>query len=117
MIKISRIAGESYELETGKRFPKAIVLTNGIREVAIHVPDEIVTQLLQMEAESSGNPQNVAPRGPSQIEDDDVDRRELSVPVSHTLEDQMSSDEEDFEPAEREVGEEYNDPDTGAASI
>ena len=51
MIKLVQITGESYDLETGKERPKAIVLSNGVRQLSIEVSDEAVKEIIQMQLE------------------------------------------------------------------
>jgi len=114
MIKVSRIAGESYDLETGDKILKAIILTNGKREIAIQVSDEVITQILLMERESKGDLQANKPSElkivtPSFVEQVTFEHAEPTDIPKDIVEPPFSYD--------REIGEEYNDPDTGVNSL
>jgi hypothetical protein len=126
VIKVVRIAGESYDLETGAEMPKALVLSNGVREVSIHVDDSVINEVVQMMQESPSAPAPIAapvepPGGNGGLELPDVDLQTPRISTTQprpavNLEAEIAAAEatvagEGFEP-----GEEYDDPGTGAAS-
>lgn len=143
MIRVVRIAGESYDLETGATRPKEVVLSNGHREVGLPVDDEKVQDLLMMAAEIDmlaqlGEKEGLveeelvtAPNGipvprwggpsPSQGNggaERPPDMSQLSDemgPHDHTHEGPVTYEPESDE--EYEPGEEYNDPATGVGSL
>ena len=53
MIQLVQIRGESYDLETGSRSSKALVISNGVRTLDIPASDELVEQVLKMLVESA----------------------------------------------------------------
>jgi hypothetical protein len=126
VIKVVRIAGESYDLETGSELSKAIVLSNGAREISIHVDDNIIGEIVQMMTEAQGG---TLPMGPSKpqvpqptggnggLEPPDV--KSPSPPLVKPkvkLEAELAAAEAAVSGEEFEPGEEYDDPGTGAAS-
>lgn len=133
MIRVIRIAGESYDLETGEELPKALILSNGLREFALHVDDETAHAVVQMMAESQearsqktvekakkvsvpGNGSNpvelVRPAHRDGLEGlvEDVQPPAMATVVDTPEEEPM--DDEGYEP-----GEEYSDPATGVGSL
>jgi hypothetical protein len=111
MIKVSRIVGESYDLETGTQIQKAIVLSNGSKEIAIHVPDEVITQILLMQSMSSEQPVV------QQVTNEEVAIPEQPIMVQQEFVDRLDSTFDPQEADDLEPGEDYDDPDTGALSI
>ncbi len=120
MIRIVRLAGESYDLETGTQLPKALILSNGVREFALHVDDDTAMAVVHMMAEGqqaldeavaeakvpgngSGEPIEEPPR-----------LREVEPPTMASVVDDEAEEEDSLE---REPGEEYNDPATGVGSL
>ena len=102
MLRVVRITGESFDLESGGQLPKTVVISNGITELAIPVDDDTAMEILRLGlSEEEEEPQSVAP-----------DPDEYTIPSTpqperfHLVPD---------EPAES--GEDYDDPLTGAASI
>lgn len=121
MIRVVRLAGESFDLETGAQLPKALILSNGMREFSLHVDDETAMAVVQMMAElealhrkkaEPGNGAKPAPQEP-----------ELEVAQPPVAESQLwpstvdAPEDEDFSEEVREPGEEYNDPATGVGSL
>lgn len=51
MIRVTKILGESYDLETGAETKKGLILSNGISEVAVEVSDEAVDRVITLMAE------------------------------------------------------------------
>lgn len=100
MIKVVRISGESFDLESGKEIPKALVLSNGIREILIPVDEEIIVQVIQMTTETSTqvHPQTLGGNG---------EELEFASPVEPD-EDKVKTDE---------PGSEYDDSSTGVGSL
>ena len=114
MIKVSRISGESYDLETGDKILKAIVLTNGKREIAIQVSDDVITQILMMERESKGDFQPNKPADLKIVTPNFVEQVTFEPAEPVDLPKNIVEPEVNYD---REIGEEYNDPDTGVNSI
>jgi len=52
MIVVKRIAGESYDLETGQEIPKTLVLSNGHHEFGFPIDDETARSIIQFMLES-----------------------------------------------------------------
>lgn len=143
MITITRIAGESYNLQTGEQMPKALILSNGIREYSLYVDDhtakDILSLLLEVSQESTASSAPVGSE-PSQ-EKRKVPSAEDPVIPSHGSRSQIyalehatyggpleapqpppmavieGDDPDTEEEYGLEPGEEYNDPATGAASL
>jgi len=111
MIRVTRIAGESYDLESGRSLPKALVLSNGVRELQVFVDDEVAVQVLQlMELVEAAPVQAAKPQPKIQPK-----AKAPAEPVMATI-----GDEEDNSNVEldgSEPGEEYSDSATGAASL
>jgi hypothetical protein len=112
MLKVVRIVGESYELDTGKKIPKSFVLSNGMSEVSIPATDLIIEQVLSLVLDAKGQSNIPKARAPISTFEDLIPKYDLpkdpEVPV-----DQIKP----LVLEEREVGEEYRDPETGVASI
>jgi hypothetical protein len=103
MIVVRRIAGESYDLVTGKEQPKALVLSNGHSEVFVPINEETVLRVIQLMVTS---PQDNA--------------ADMSG-ATFTVEDPPSP-AETHNPALRvapppDESREYDDPETGTVSI
>jgi hypothetical protein len=122
MIKVIRIAGESFDFETKKETPKALILSNGKTEFSLYVDDAVAEALVMMMLEADAVPVVPAkPNGsaakhatPTPAPKAPVSRpkpeQQMAV-VSHDEID-LSDDNSGFEP-----GEAYNDPSTGAESL
>jgi hypothetical protein len=127
MIQVTRITGESFDFVTKQELPKALVLSNGIRDVSLHVDDEtariIVEMLLESEAAShtKGRGGNGATSPKPKEVYAPVYQDEPEPPyVPDALEQDLGPTMElgDEEPEDGlEPGEEYNDPSTGAGSL
>jgi len=130
MIKVTRIAGESFDLETKQELPKALILSNGKREYTIYIDDETAKAVVELMMESpavseevkkgngkrsSTNTRPPAPR-PQVSEPVVIPVTEpAGPPPMATVGDEPEPEMDDnsgFEP-----GEEYNDPATGAESL
>ena len=48
MIRVIRIVGESFDIDTKQETPKMIVLSNGHREVSVPVDDEAARAIVNM---------------------------------------------------------------------
>jgi len=121
VIRVIRIVGESYDLESGQKLANGIILSNGVSEFMLHVDDEVIIRLLEMQKESTtGEPFVRPPPSPEVVQDfpeplvlEDV-HEEYGV-VARTF-----GQEEYFEKPELgEVrsSEDYSDPGTGVASL
>ncbi len=138
MIRVIRIAGESFDLESGKEMSKAIVLSNGHRELSVYVDDDIIQGLLQMSAEAVSEAPQIPqhPGWPKSLPSDNGTGAEQ--PLSTVMDQGGLADalatqgtELDFETdpvfeatpsfgpkePEFEAGEEYDDPSTGTPSL
>jgi hypothetical protein len=115
MIKLVKITGETYDIETGKETGKGIVLSNGHEELHIPVRDEDVRDiiLLQMKAKEAviavptgvvGKP---ADPNPYTEEENLGEGATAVVPLASVAD----------SPAEDEPGPEFDDSSTGTASI
>jgi hypothetical protein len=94
MIKVVRIAGESFDLETRQGTPKSLVLSNGTRELSIPVGDKVALEVLAMMT------------GP------------MSAPLASPEDNfQVEALQEDAPRDVDDLGDEYNDPATGAGSL
>lgn len=137
MITITKIQGESYDVNTGQEMGRALVITNGISTATIEVPDAAVETVVQLIVElqqrhqhpvreeyvtdaSGGNP--VIKEGASRAVPSKANGSRVRSPMREALPSQardffesaLSGDvnEENFEP-----GETYDDPDTGVSSL
>jgi len=137
MIRVVRVAGESYDLETGDAIPKALVLSNGVREFPIYVDDDTAMAVIAMMAEAqetrnastvskvaqvpipgTGKPQPVVvPESEPQVHQQvfEPERQPVTGPRMASVVD--LPEEGDYEEEGAEPGEEYNDPATGVASL
>ncbi len=105
MIIVTKIVGESFDLQTGGEIPSAIVLSNGTDEVHVPVEEDVLKQVVRLFAGSS---RMAAPMPLRQPEPQDP------VPLA-TIE---GDDEEPSQPSwDEEPGAEYEDPATGTESI
>ena len=112
MIKLIQIVGESYNLETGQETKKALVLSNGIRQLSVEVSDEVIRDLIMMQLEASqaetpstraANHVVVQPVVVEETSEEPVD-----VPTMAAVADA---------PVDEDPGFEYADSSTGTASI
>jgi len=139
MIHVVRITGESYDLESGTEIPKALVLSNGVREFSLHVDDDTVQAVVEMMAEAQAHrnhktisktsqvkvPGNGSPPEPSAADlvrpahreelEGLVEGFEPAAPAMASVID-LPEDEPDEEEG-YEPGEEYSDPATGVGSL
>lgn len=143
MIRVIRIAGESFDLVSGEQLPKALILSNGVREYPLYVDDETAHFVLQMMVEPSSAGDSV---GTDRADRDSPAHAPLESPLFKTdeegrtvvpegrhgyavLEDSepepvasvVDLPEELEEPVlddeDYEPGEEYSDPATGVGSL
>jgi hypothetical protein len=47
-VTVARVQGESFDLETGRAMPKALVLTNGQDEVPVYVEDDTALAVIAL---------------------------------------------------------------------
>jgi len=99
MIVVKRIAGESYDLETGAAIPKSLVLSNGSQELSILIDDDTAAAVIQFMAAGG------TIRAPGQVC--------FSGPAPHqptmTLVPPTTNPEEEFT--------EWDDPESGLKSL
>ncbi len=55
MIRVVRIAGEAFDIETGTKTSKALVLSNGENEVHVPVRDDVINAVLHLVYHSPEN--------------------------------------------------------------
>ena len=121
MISVIAISGETYDLQTGHETPKSLILSNGLRTITIEVNDEVIREVILMNAEIAGAQpapkRNVKSKRAKVIEE---------PPLEETVEDGMESaaepnlgeaaDAPDGD-AEGDAGVDYFDTDRGVASV
>lgn len=132
MIRVVRIAGESFDLENQEQLPKALILSNGKREFPLYVDDDTAKAVLEMMRESVlERPRKVEVPSPEKPVIPNKPKPEPAVvhqfppkkpasnkaPPMASVVDAPEPEEEEFEDAGAEPGEEYNDPATGAESL
>ena len=122
MITVSKISGESFDLNTGKELPKSLVLTNGRRELLVVVDDDTIREIIEMEMESRNQlPETpearrpgVPPHRPPIAASSNIRMNpELSVPELA----EMSEIQDEEPPEEEGPGAVYDDPATGVPSL
>jgi len=64
MIFISKIVGESFDLQTGKDLPSSVVLSNGKREITLSLGPEDIRRIVELYVEASGSPVAIVPTVP-----------------------------------------------------
>jgi hypothetical protein len=131
MIKVVRIAGESFDLENQHEMPKALILSNGAEEFSVYVDDETAAAVLKLmlagahpNVSMSTKPapeRPVAPTKavrPAQVRTfEPVHTHENVGEPPPMVEVGGSAAEVEEDTSELEPGEEYNDPATGAESL
>lgn len=126
MIQIVRITGETVDLEDLTESPSSLVLSNGLREVAVDAPKELLEMVIELRVEQI---QYMAEQDKVSVKEvidglkgpdnpPQAPRIRAVAPVnpkagSPTFEPSEEPEEED----EKEPGEEYSDQNTGVASI
>lgn len=90
MIKVVRIAGEAFDLETGERASKALVLSNGTDEIHVPVRDDIINAVIHLAYKS---------------------------PEQEVVEEAVEEEESLAQPEYISEQDEYDDPRSGTASI
>ena len=127
MIKVVRIAGESFDLESRKEMPKSLILSNGKREFSLYVDDVTAAVVLEMMRDSDVQPAPASPQVPSPerpvmakpVKKPAAPVRTFEKPVAAPpmAEVEVGGSAADDDNSGFEPGEEYNDPATGAASL
>jgi len=132
MIRVVRIAGESYDLESGEELPKALVLSNGVREFSLHVDDMTAQAVVEMMAESQAlrNQNTISKTSTVKVPSNGgTPAQTVSSPptpepalqkLGSIIVDDLPEDVPADEPEDEEVyepGEEYSDPTTGVSSL
>lgn len=128
MIRVVRIAGESFDLETKREMPKALILSNGMREYALYVDDDTATAVLGMMLDGPKQNVSMSTKVPEPtIERPVIPTKPKPVPIttfekpsrSPSMAEVGGAAEEEYEDENLgvEPGEEYNDPATGAESL
>ena len=112
MIFVSRIVGESYDLQTGKELPKALVLSNGTYEHTLYVDDKTVQAIISLgkTTVSTQKPVVIPPEDAEAPEHSEVrlSPRLMPQPVEAPVENIAQDDG---------PGADYDDPTTGVASL
>jgi len=124
MIKVIRIAGESFDFETKKETPKALILSNGKTEFSLYVGDDVAAAVVRMMLESE--PEGTAPsksngsavvRSPTPVPQPKAAVASMSAKtpqMASVVDEELASMEDNLG---GDPGEEYNDPATGAESL
>ena len=85
MIRVVRIVGEAFDIETGQCSSKALVLSNGENEVHVPVRDDVINAILHLvdhspENTKAGDPMHPPPEvvvdAPESCAPDAYDRRQ-----------------------------------------
>lgn len=128
MIRVTKVLGESFDLETKEETPKALILSNGIREFQLYIDDATamaIIAMIQEEKERLSAPleeepvpvkkakRKLPPEFPPEFSKPKLEDAPVEVRVA-TVEEMP---EEAYESEDREPGEEYNDFLTGAGSL
>jgi hypothetical protein len=128
MIRITRVVGESFDLETKTETPKALVLSNGIREFHLYVDDDTalsIIAMIQETGEASSKPALVTAfsftpdkpgyyvAGRSPLLDQSA---KSALPALASVE-ELPEVAQGAEGGDQGPGDEYNDVLTGAGSL
>jgi len=113
VITVTRIIGESYDFGTGKETPKAIVLSNGLSEVAVAVDEETLAQVIALYVEAEQQ-DHIHTSEDGRVPE--VDPYHEPPPSIQTPDDEPQVPPS-FDDIEQEVGPEYNDLSSGVESI
>ena len=105
MIRVVRIAGEAFDIETGVKTSKALVLSNGTNEVHVPVRDDIINAVLHLVYHSPENTKEGDPMPPPP-----------EVVVEAPEDPMAAAFDEPMGPNLRTPGV-YDDPRSGTASI
>lgn len=129
MIKVTRIAGESFDFETRQELPKAIILSNGKREYTLYVGDEVAKDVLELMLEVITPPPSPK-KEPSPAKASSKPKASAKAPAKTQSKAPPAEEPSQFMAAvgetfaqetddnnSREPGEEYNDPATGVESL
>ena len=97
MIYLSRIVGESLDLQTGQELPPSIVLSNGDQDITLYVGEQEMRQIVAMYVGTT----QVQPVARQQVEEPEP----VAAPVKKK------------ETKSKVRGTNYQDPETGTESI
>lgn len=113
MIRIKKLLGESFDLETGRSSTKSLVITNGTKEAVIEVSEPDAVKVLELMALERYRPEP-EPKIPAQIPPQMVmvPEDEVEYYGGGDYEEEPPVDEDDYDP-----GESYADRRSGASSI
>lgn len=128
MIRVVRIAGESFDLETKKELPKSLVLSNGTRELSVYVDDDTAAEVLKMMLEGTRPDTSTSTRPALKRAPEPVPIHTFEKPTQARSPVPVCSNENgrptpsvvaegEEENGGLEPGEEYDDPATGAGSL
>jgi len=118
-IYVSRIVGDSFDLQTGKEISSGIELSNGIRSVSIPVsPDKIKSIVeLYIELQAGTEKARAVPTsmsGKERVEDEPEAPEAFPVPLMAVMPDTFTTEEQVLTES---TPSRYQDPDTGTESI
>lgn len=129
MIRVARIVGEGYDLEMDAETPKALVLSNGHREVQVFVDEDTMAQVIGLLADAVEEP-NPTPNWPKELPTQDPPRAaaapappapkpppkkpKVHIPVDIVTGKPLKEPEPEVDEG---PGEEYDDAETGVASL
>jgi len=118
MIRVVRIAGEIFDLETKKSTPKALVLSNGIRELSIHIEDDTAVAVIALMKEAELLSRMRETKAPDVEVNPETGFELAPLPAEGAfLEGEENTSEKNPDIEQDGPGAEYNDPLTGAGSL
>lgn len=134
MLKVVKIIEGGIDLVTQEELPRSLIISNGMREIAVPANDIVIREVVELIAEYAAKPPNVSVEDVSRYTEPNAPatppRANMANPYRRTppspqvvnqapspFEDEeegprMPIDEDGFEP-----GEEFNDGGTGAGSL
>jgi len=121
MIRVTRIIGESFDVETRTETPKSVVLSNGKREVVIPVGDEVAQAIVGMLVEDLESRIPSGPRPTPTLDEvlSSPDGQEALAKENYgpDWQEQKNRQPELAEIPDEGPGNEYDDPTTGVESL
>jgi len=106
MIRVTKIVGESFDIDTKQETPKMIVLSNGRRDISTPVSDEVAQAIVTMLLEDMGD-LRVAP----------VQEFKVPAPQKGNGKPRPKTPKKPEFIPEDGPGDEYDDPATGVGSL
>ena len=124
MIRVTKIVGESFDIDSGKETPKSVVLSNGKREVVIPVGDDVAQAIVGMLVEELEGRLPRTPRPTPTLDEvlSSPDGQEALSKENYGPDWQEQVSRRPVQPELAEnpedgPGDEYDDPATGVGSL